>query len=139
MPETTAASSIDPLALLALKDRVAVVTGGSRGIGRAAIDCFAKLGANVVVNYVRDEDGSRHVVSEAEGLDVGAMAVQADVSLKGDAQRLIDATMRRFERLDFLVCNAGIWEGSSIDQMTEEVWNRTIDLNLKGTWAACRS
>jgi len=119
--------------------RVAVVTGGSRGIGRAAVECFAKLGANVVVNYVRDENAANQVVAEAEARNVGALAVQADVALKGDAQRLIDATARRFDRVDFLVCNAGIWEGSPIDQMTEEIWTRTIDLNLKGTWSACRS
>jgi 3-oxoacyl-[acyl-carrier protein] reductase len=92
-----------------------------------------------VVNYVRDEKAANQVIAEAEAQGVGALAVQADVSLKGDAQRLIDATARRFDRVDFLVCNAGIWEGSPIDQMTEEVWNRTMDLNLKGTWSACRS
>jgi 3-oxoacyl-[acyl-carrier protein] reductase len=124
---------------LRLTDRVAVVTGGSRGIGRAAIECFAKLGANVVVNYLRDEKAANRLVAEAEAQNVGALAVQADVSLKGDAQRLIDATIRKFDRVDFLVCNAGIWEGSPIDQMTEEIWDRTIDLNLKGTWSVCRS
>ena len=123
---------------LALKGHVAVVTGGSRGIGRAAVKCFAKLGASVMVNYVRDEKAANGVVAEVEAQNVGAMAVKADVSLKGDAQRLIDATMRKFERVDFLVCNAGIWEGSPIDQMTEEIWNRTMDLNLKGTWAASK-
>ena len=132
--EAAIASSI-----LSLKDRVAVVTGGSRGIGRAAVECFVKLGANVVVNYVRDEKAAKDVVAKAETQDVGALAVQADVALKGDAQRLIDATTRKFDRLDFLVCNAGIWEGSPIDQMSEEVWDRTIDLNLKGTWSVCRS
>src|ERR1044072_356049 len=85
------------------------------------------------------EKAANQVVAEAEARNVGALAVQADVALKGDAQRLIDATARRFDRVDFLVCNAGIWEGSPIDQMTEEIWTRTIDLNLKGTWAACRS
>ena len=124
---------------VSLKDRVAVVTGGSRGIGRAAVECFAKLGAHVVVNYVRDEKAAKAVVAEAETHNVGALAVQADVSLKGDAQRLIDATKRKFDRVDFLVCNAGIWEGAAIDQMTEEIWNRTLDLNLKGTWSVCRS
>src|SRR3954468_10926702 len=134
--------SFDPAQLrdsLGLKDRVAVVTGGSRGIGRAAVAGFARLGANVVVNYVRDQKAAQQTVSEAEALDVGALAVQADVSLKGDAQRLIDAAMRKFARVDFLICNAGIWEGSPIDEMTEEIWDRTLDLNLKGTWAACRS
>jgi 3-oxoacyl-[acyl-carrier protein] reductase len=125
--------------ILSLKDRVAVVTGGSRGIGRAAVECFVKLGANVVVNYVRDAKAATDVVAKAEAQGVGALAVKADVALKGDAQRLIDATTRRFDRLDFLVCNAGIWEGSPIDQMSEEVWDRTLNLNLKGTWSACRS
>jgi len=125
--------------ILSLKDRVAVVTGGSRGIGRAAVECFVKLGANVVVNYVRDAKAAAEVVGKAEAQDVGALAVKADVALKGDAQRLIDATTRRFDRLDFLVCNAGIWEGSPIDQMSEEVWDRTLNLNLKGTWSVCRS
>jgi len=124
---------------LTLENRVAVVTGGSRGIGRAAIDCFAKLGANVVVNYVKDKKAAEAACSAAEEAGVQALAVRADVSYKGDAQRLIDATIQKFGRLDFLVCNAGIWEGGAIDQMTEEVWNRTIDLNLKGTWATCRA
>jgi 3-oxoacyl-[acyl-carrier protein] reductase len=140
MPEASApsnSSSVSPL--VNLSGRVAVVTGGSRGIGRAAIECFVSLGASVVVNYVRDEKAAKQVVGEAESQNVGALAVQADVSLKGDAQRLIDATIRKFERIDFLVCNAGIWEGSPIDLMTEEIWNRTMDLNLKGTWSACRS
>ncbi|HYX29874.1 MAG TPA: SDR family NAD(P)-dependent oxidoreductase, partial [Pyrinomonadaceae bacterium] len=110
-----------------LNGRVAVVTGGSRGIGRAAVQCFAKLGAHVVVNYLHDDQAANQAIAEAEALNVGALAVQADVSQKGDAQRLIDATMRKFDRIDFLVCNAGIWEGAPIDQMTEEIWNRTID------------
>jgi len=124
---------------LGLENRVAVVTGGSRGIGRAAVDCFAKLGANVVVNYLKDKKAADAAVGFAEEQGVQALAVQADMAYKGDAQRLIDATVHQFGRADFLVCNAGIWEGAAIDQMSEEVWNRTIDLNLKGTWAACRA
>ena len=124
---------------LKLKDKVAVVTGGSRGIGRAAVNCFARLGTNVVVNYIRDEHAAKETVREVEAGGVGALAVQADVALIGDAERLIHATMRQFGRVDFLVCNAGIWEGSAIDQMSEQVWDRTIDLNLKGTWTTCRA
>src|SRR3954468_13651128 len=138
MPEAPAASNLASQSLN-LKGRVAVVTGGSRGIGRAAVECFARLGANVVVNYVRDDKAAKQVVAEAETHDVGAMAVKADVSLKGDAQRLIDAVTMKFGRIDFVVCNAGIWEGSPIDEMSEEIWDRTIDLNLKGTWSVCRS
>ncbi|HEY8203708.1 MAG TPA: 3-oxoacyl-ACP reductase family protein [Pyrinomonadaceae bacterium] len=124
---------------LNLANRIAVVTGGSRGIGRAAVDCFAKLGASVVVNYLKERKAADDAVSAAQAQGAQGLAIQADVAHPGDAQRLIDATVDRFGRVDFLVCNAGIWEGGPIDQMSEEVWDRTIDLNLKGTWAACRA
>ena len=124
---------------LSLKARVAVVTGGSRGIGRAAVDCFAKAGANVVINYHSNRTAADAAVTTCEEQGARAIAVQADVSMPGDAQRLIDVTIQQFGRIDFLVCNAGIWEGGPIDQMDEETWSRTIDLNLKGTWAACRA
>lgn len=128
-----------PLASLNLKDRVALVTGGSRGIGRAAVDCFAKLGANVVVNYLRDERAAADAATAAQQSGVGALTVQADVSHSEDAERLITETLLRFGRIDFLVCNAGIWEGGAVDEMTEEVWDRTIELNLKGTWTVCHA
>src|SRR5713226_4870116 len=124
---------------LNLKGKIAVVTGGSRGIGRAAVECFAKLGAHVVVNYVRDESAAQETVRHAVGLGVEAIAVQADVSRPSEARHLVDAAIERFDRIDFLVCNAGIWEGASIDKMSEEVWDRTMDLNLKGTWAVCHA
>lgn len=124
---------------LDLKGRVAVVTGGSRGIGRAAIDCFVKLGANVVINYLKDKQSAADAISSVQKNGSEAIAVQADVSRPADAERLIDATVERFGRLDFLVCNAGIWEGATIDEMNEAIWDRTIDLNLKGTWAVCHA
>src|SRR5260370_30088534 len=122
-----------------LKDKVAVVTGGSRGIGRAAVGCFAKLGASVVVNYLKDKSAATTTVDEAAAAGVGALAVQADVSRADEAARVIEAAVERFGRLDFLVCNAGIWEGSPVDKMTEDIWDRTIELNLKGTWTVCRA
>jgi 3-oxoacyl-[acyl-carrier protein] reductase len=128
-----------PLASLNLKDRVALVTGGSRGIGRAAVDCFAKLGANVVVNYLRDERAAAEAINAAQQAGVNALAVQADVSRVDDATRLVKETVQRFGRIDFLVCSAGIWEGGAVDEMAEEVWDRTIELNLKGTWTVCHA
>ena len=132
-------SSASLIASLNLKDRVALVTGGSRGIGRAAVGCFAKLGANVVINYVRDERAASDTVKTAEGSGVSALAVQADVSRVDEAQRLIQETIDNLGRIDFLVCNAGIWEGGPVDELSEAAWDRTMDLNLKGTWAACRA
>jgi 3-oxoacyl-[acyl-carrier protein] reductase len=115
------------------------VTGGSRGIGRAAVDCFASLGAYVVVNYLKDRKAAEDAVAAAEQKGARGLAVQADVSHAGDAQRLIDATVAHFGKMDFLVCNAGIWEGGAIDAMSEESWDRAIELNLKGTWTVCKA
>lgn len=116
-----------------------MVTGGSRGIGRAAVDCFAKLGANVAVNYVRDEKSAADAVKAAERSGVSALAVRADVSRMDEAARLIKEVVEKLGRIDFLVCNAGIWEGGAIDEMDEEVWDRTIEVNLKGTWTVCHA
>ena len=122
-----------------LNDKIAVVTGGSRGIGRATVECLAVLGANVVVNYVSDESAANEAVAAAEARGVGALAVKADISQLGEAHQLIETTMERFGRVDYLICNAGIWEGTAVDQLTEELWDRTIDLNLKGTWTVCHA
>ncbi|MDX6497701.1 MAG: 3-oxoacyl-[acyl-carrier protein] reductase [Blastocatellia bacterium] len=127
------------LASLNLNDRVALVTGGSRGIGRAAVNCFATLGANVVINYVKDEEAASEAVAEAQKSGVGALAVRADVSRLAQSEHLIQEVIKKFGRLDFLVCNAGIWEGGAVDALSEDAWDRTMDLNLKGTWAACRA
>ncbi|HEY3026846.1 MAG TPA: 3-oxoacyl-ACP reductase family protein [Pyrinomonadaceae bacterium] len=123
---------------LGVRGRVAVVTGGSRGIGRAAVDCFARLGAHVVVNYVSDERAAVDTATNAKAAGVRAMTVQADISRLAEAERLVNETLDQFGRIDFLVCNAGIWEAAPIEEMSEDLWDRTIDLNLKGTWTMCR-
>jgi len=122
-----------------LSGKVALVTGGSRGIGRAAVNCFARLQANVVINYVKDDSAAADAVRESETAGVGALSVKADVSRASEADKLVKATIDKFGRLDFLVCNAGVWEGGPIDEMSEEVWDRTMELNLKGTWTVCHA
>ncbi|HKC65126.1 MAG TPA: 3-oxoacyl-ACP reductase family protein [Pyrinomonadaceae bacterium] len=124
---------------LGLEGQVALVTGGSRGIGRATVMRLARLGANVAVNYLRDERAAREVVEECERLNVKALAIQADVSRVRDAERLVKRILDKFGRLDILVCNAGVWEGAAVDEMTEELWDRVLEINLKGTWTVCRS
>jgi len=124
---------------LQLRGRVAIVTGGSRGIGRAVVELLAELGAHVVVNYSKGQEAAEATVSAARGRGVEAISFQADVANPLEAQRLIDTTIEHFKRIDILVCNAGIWVGAPVEDMTEELWNRTIDINLKGTWAACRA
>jgi len=122
-----------------LAGRVAIITGGSRGIGRAVCERLAGLGANVVVNYVSDLASAQEVVRATEGRGMDAIAVQADVANLAEAERLINATLARFQRVDILICNAGVWEGAPIDAMSEELWQRTMEINLKGTWTVCRA
>lgn len=122
-----------------LKDRVAIVTGGSRGIGRATALRLAEAGARVIVNYARNEQAATEVSELLQSTGVEALAVRADVSDAGQAALLTEYAIEKFGRLDILVANAGIWRGGSVDQMSEEVWDQVIDVNLKGTWAACRA
>lgn len=124
---------------LHLSTRVAIVTGGSRGIGRAVVDRLAEVGAHIVVNYVHDKAAADAAVASAVSKGVEALAVPADISRLGDAERLINETVQRFKRIDILICNAGIWEGAAVEDISEELWDRTMDINLKGTWTACRA
>lgn len=122
---------------LELTGKVAVVTGASRGIGRAVAERLSQLGAHVAINYARDQKAADEVVELARKAGVDALAIQADVSRVDGARKLISEAVSHFKRLDFLICNAGIWEGAPVESMTEEIWDRTIDINLKGTWTVC--
>jgi 3-oxoacyl-[acyl-carrier protein] reductase len=124
---------------LGLVDRVALVTGGSRGIGKAVVDLFASYGAHVAVNYVNDEAAANATVSMAQAHGVKALAIQADVSHLDQAEQLLQQTVEHFGRVDFLICNAGIWKGAPVEAISEELWNKTLEINLKGTWSVCRA
>lgn len=122
-----------------LHGRVALVTGGSRGIGRETVLRLAQMGAQVVVNYSHKEEAAEEVVRAAREHGAEAWAARGDVASVEDAQRLVDASLERFGRLDILVCNAGIWEGAPVEELDEDQWDRVIDINLKGTWTMCRA
>ncbi len=124
---------------LALTDRVALVTGGSRGIGRAVVALLASCGAHVAVNYVRDESAATATVEMARAHGIKALAIQANVARVDEAERLIQQTIEHFGKIDFLICNAGIWEGDAVESISEELWDKTLDINLKGTWCVCRA
>jgi 3-oxoacyl-[acyl-carrier protein] reductase len=124
---------------LGLAGKVAIVTGGSRGIGKAVVNLLGSFGAKVVVNYVRDEQAATATVNLARERGFEAMAIQADVAQLPEAARLVEETVERFGRIDFLICNAGIWEGGPVEAISEELWDKTIDINLKGTWSVCRA
>jgi 3-oxoacyl-[acyl-carrier protein] reductase len=122
-----------------LRGRVAIVTGGARGIGRATVLRLAEAGADVVINYARNQEAAECVARRARELGVQALPLRADVSDVAQTAAVVDATVKQFGRVDLLVANAGIWEGAPVEEISEALWDRVIDANLKGTWAACRA
>lgn len=119
---------------LSLQGRVAVVTGGSRGIGRAVALELARRGAKVVVNYNRSPEAAESVVNEIKAAGGEAAAFQADVSETAAAQSLIKFAVDTFGDLHILVNNAGITKDMLIMMMSEEDWDAVLDTNLKSTF-----
>ncbi|MEO1400511.1 MAG: 3-oxoacyl-[acyl-carrier-protein] reductase [Cyanobacteria bacterium J06635_1] len=123
----------------ALKDKVAIVTGASRGIGRATALALATEGASVVVNYARSSAAADEVVAQIAENGGSAIAVQADVSKADNVDGLIKATMDKFGRVDVLVNNAGITRDTLLLRMKPEDWQAVIDLNLTGVFLCTRA
>ncbi len=119
--------------------KTAIITGASRGVGRATALRLAEAGANVVINYLSREDSANEVVEICKKKGVGAIAVQGDVSNWLDARNISEKAQEKFGRIDLLVLNAGIWEGSPIEKMSEEVWNKVLNTNLKSAWAMTKA
>jgi 3-oxoacyl-[acyl-carrier protein] reductase len=122
-----------------LSGRVAVVTGASRGIGRATAIRLAEAGADVVVNYISNEAAAEDVARRVREAGVRAVTVRADVSDVKEARSLVEAAVENFGRVDVMVANAGIWDGAPVEELSEELWDKVIDANLKGTWAVCKA
>ncbi|MFK3982645.1 3-ketoacyl-ACP reductase [Micromonospora sp. NPDC050397] len=116
--------------------RVAVVTGGSRGIGRGIVLSLAEAGYDLVVNYASNAEAAREVGKEVESRGGRAHLVRADVSRRADRQRLVDETVNTFGRLDLLVSNAGVAPNVRADllEAEEESFDRLIEINLKGPY-----
>ncbi|TKJ31191.1 MAG: 3-oxoacyl-[acyl-carrier-protein] reductase [Chloroflexi bacterium B3_Chlor] len=117
-----------------LTDRVAVVTGSSRGIGRAIAVKLASLGAKVVVNYHTSEDAAQEVVEQIKADGSEAIAVHADVKDAEQAKGLIDAALEAFGHLDILVNNVGVTRDTLLMRMKEDDWDIVMETNLKGTF-----
>ncbi len=119
--------------------KTAIVTGASRGVGRATALRLSEGGANIVVNYLSNEVEALETVRLCQEKGVEAIAAQADVSDMVAAQTLAKQTIERFGQIDLLVCNAGVWEGAAIEDMSEEIWNKVINTNLKSAWASTKA
>ena len=122
-----------------LKDKVAVITGSSRGIGKAIAIRFATEGAKVVVNYTRSKDLADDVVTQIQSEGAQAVAVQADVAQRKDTDRLRNATLQAFGQIDILVSNAGVIVDRPYIDSTEEDWDWIINTNLRGFFNVTQS
>jgi 3-oxoacyl-[acyl-carrier protein] reductase len=121
---------------LTLPNKVALITGGSRGIGAAAVRLFAAAGAKVVFNYQTAKTQADDLVRECGGAE-NCRALQADLSTPEAAQTLVSSAVAAFGRLDILVANHGIWppEDMPVDRMPDDQWHRTIAVNLDSVFA----
>ena len=115
-----------------LANKVAIVTGASKGIGAGIAKALAAEGAAVVVNYASSKDGADKVVAEIKAKGGKAVAVQGDVSKQGDISKLFEETKKAFGRLDVLVNNAGIYEFAALGTVTEESFHKMFNLNVLG-------
>jgi len=124
----------DLLSKKQFEGRSAIVTGGTRGIGRAIVLELARRGANVAFNYSKSAEEAGKLKSEIEAFGVKAMAAQCDVSQTDAAADFVSQVKEAFGRIDYLVNNAGITRDQLILRMKEEDWDSVIDTNLKGAW-----
>ncbi len=122
-----------------LSDRVAIITGASRGIGRAIALALAAEGANVAVNYASSSSAAEEVVAAITDAGGNAIAFQADVSKVDQVETLLDKTLEKFGRVDVLVNNAGITRDTLLLRMKPEDWQAVIDLNLTGVFLCTRA
>lgn len=126
--------------MMDLSGQVAVITGGSRGIGAAAVELFARAGAHVVFSYHRRRDAAETVAHQSGLHGVEVIAVKADLRRVADAKKLIQTATRKFRRLDILVANAGVWNQQDIpiEKMTERQWDEMLATNLKSVYSVIR-
>lgn len=125
----------------ALQDKVAIITGGGRGLGREFALRFAEEGANLLLPDINLE-GAEEVAKKVRTKGREAVAIQADISNENDTQKMAEKAMQLYGRVDILINNAGIWYGLEAkpwDAWTVKEWDRIFEVNLKGTWLCCKA
>jgi len=120
--------------VLDFKDKVAVVTGSSRSIGRSIALALARCGCSVTINYRKSRDEADEVVNSIRQMGGKALAVKCDVSKREEVENMFAATVDAFNKVDILVNNAGIFMGAPLLETTDEIWDKNMEINLKGVF-----
>jgi 3-oxoacyl-[acyl-carrier protein] reductase len=123
--------------LIELIGKTALVTGGSRGIGEATCRLLANAGCNVAIGYRENREAANRLVDELRRSGRHAIAVAAEISKRDEVRELFHRCRDSFGAIDIVVGNAGIWKRAAIDQMTDEDWNETVDVNLRSIYYTC--
>ncbi|MBN2536732.1 SDR family NAD(P)-dependent oxidoreductase, partial [candidate division WOR-3 bacterium] len=121
-----------------LKGKAALVTGASRGLGRAAALLLAEAGCDVTLGFARDKDAAEETADRCRESGVRAFAFKADLAVPAEVQSLVRRSVRQFGRLDILVANAGVWKETPIETLSEEALAETLEVNLRGVFRCCR-
>lgn len=122
-----------------LSGKIAIVTGGSRGIGRAIALELAENGANVVINYSQDSKGAQEVAENIRNKGIDCLTIKANVSFASEVENMVETIIEKYGRIDILVNNAGITRDSLLARMKEKDWDDVIDINLKGVYNCTKS
>jgi len=125
--------------LISLENRVSIVTGGSRGIGAATALLLAKAGSDIVLNFLRQKECAVNVAKRINDLGRSVVLHQANIAQSGEASDLVRRSLLEFGKVDIVVNNAGIWTFGEVGNMDPAVWDRTIEINLKGVFNVCNA
>lgn len=125
--------------MIDLNGKKTLITGGSRGIGRATALLFARAGSDIAINYLIRKKDAESVRAEIERIGRDCLVFQANISVKKDVDKMIEELIQEWGKIDILVNNAGIWTYGEMGSMTEEVWTETMKINLDGVFYVCNT
>jgi 3-oxoacyl-[acyl-carrier protein] reductase len=125
--------------MIHLEGKKALITGGSRGIGRASAILFAKAGADVAINYIRQGQAAQEVQEQITDLGKECVVLKADISIEEEVAKMVKSLIERWKQIDILVNNAGIWTYGEMGKMDEAVWAETMRTNLDAVYYTCNA
>ncbi len=125
--------------MIYLDGKKALITGGSRGIGRATAILFAKAGCDVAINYINQKEAAEKVREEIDKIGQECLVSRADISKKSDINSMIEGIMQEWSQIDILVNNAGIWTYGEMGKMSEKTWAETMKINVDGVFYTCNA